>query len=102
LVTGPFLGSLAITSSLLEQEGNREAGLWDAAAVNQPSVMGGTWCVMQLFGVIHAPVSIVTELTFLGSEPWSVIAWYAVGGEELAHSFPEKVDTAWDDFQEHG
>lgn len=49
-----------------------------------------------------SPEPIVTELTFLGSEPWSVIAWYAVGGEELAHSTPEKVDTAWGDFWEHG
>lgn len=48
------------------------------------------------------PLHIITELTFLGSEPWSVIAWYSVGGEELAHSSPEKVDTAWGDFREHG
>lgn len=34
MVTGPSLGSLAVTYSLLEGEHNREADLWDAASVN--------------------------------------------------------------------
>lgn len=39
----PGLESLAVMSSLLVWEGYREAGLWDAASVSQPSVTHGTW-----------------------------------------------------------
>lgn len=34
MVTGPSLGGLAVTYSLLEGEHNREADLWDAASVS--------------------------------------------------------------------
>lgn len=58
-VTGPSLGSLAVTSSPLEQEGNR-GRLLGCSLCESAICDGWDLVVTQLFGVTHAPVSIVT------------------------------------------